>query len=70
MENCPTCGDPLEEPIVACSICGREIHRDCAKKLSGEWYCKGCKKEAKKKSRYEKMARRDRSFGGGKPGRV
>lgn len=66
--NCPTCGEPLEGNTVVCSICGVELHRDCAKKLRGDWYCKDCKKEAKKKSRYEKMSRRARSFGGKKTG--
>lgn len=63
MVDCPVCGEPLEENVVTCSTCGRRLHRDCAKKLSGDWYCNECKKEAKKKSRYEKMARRDRAFG-------
>ncbi|MBS3815886.1 MAG: hypothetical protein KGY45_04930 [Hadesarchaea archaeon] len=68
MTECPICGESLEEKkTIDCSVCGKEVHRDCAKKLSGTWYCKDCKKKGKKRSRYEKMARRDRSFGGGKP---
>lgn len=70
MVECQICGEPIDESPVTCSICGREVHKKCAKKLSGDWYCKDCKKKAKKKSRYEKMARRDRSFGGKGPGRM
>ncbi len=63
MVECPTCGEPLEDSTVVCSICAKEIHRNCANKKSGKWYCSNCKKEAKQRSRYEEMAQRDRSFG-------
>lgn len=62
MVDCPICDGPLKEPVVECSSCGVEMHKRCAKKLSGKWYCKDCKKQGKKESRYEKMAKRDRAF--------
>ncbi len=62
MAECHICGNTLEEPIVTCSNCGKEVHKECGKKLSGKWYCKDCKKKGKKKSRYEKMSQRDQAF--------
>jgi len=45
-----------------------EVHRKCAKKRVGRWYCRRCYKEAKKEITYEKMARRADIFGRGKFG--
>lgn len=62
MVECPICGEALEGTVITCSNCGKEIHKKCGKKVSGDYYCKDCKKEGKKKSRYEKMAERDQAF--------
>jgi len=35
----------------------------------GKPYCKNCFRQAKKQSRYERMAQRD-ALGGGKPGKM
>ncbi|MGQ9788230.1 MAG: hypothetical protein ACUVQM_02835 [Candidatus Hadarchaeaceae archaeon] len=59
MPNCAICEKTLEKPTVKCSSCGREMHRVCAKKTLGKYYCKSCFKKGKQQSRYERMAQRD-----------
>jgi len=59
MSNCPICDKGLEPPTVKCSKCGTELHKSCAKRTTGKFYCKDCFKEGKKLSRYERMAQRD-----------
>jgi len=66
--QCPVCGGELSPPTVRCSRCDMEVHRKCAKKRVGRWYCRRCYKEAKKEITYEKMARRADIFGRGKFG--
>lgn len=56
--DCPVCGKPLAPPSVQCSLCKAEVHRDCAKKLTGRYYCKRCYRQGKKMARYERMAQR------------
>lgn len=70
MVDCLVCEKELAPPTVRCSKCDAEVHRGCAKKRVGKWYCGECYKEAKKEVKYEKMARRARTFGGGKPGKI
>jgi len=59
MGECPVCGKPVEAGGVKCASCGVELHKECAKRTMGKNYCKNCYKDAKKKSRYERMAQRD-----------
>lgn len=59
MPDCPICSKPLEPPMVKCTTCGSELHRACAKRTMGRPYCKNCYRQAKKQSRYERMAQRD-----------
>jgi hypothetical protein len=54
---------------VKCANCDVELHRACAKRTIGKSYCKNCFKQAKKQTRYERMAQRD-ALGGGKPGKM
>jgi late competence protein required for DNA uptake (superfamily II DNA/RNA helicase) len=58
MVDCPTCGKPLNARTVRCSRCEVELHRGCAKKTMGKYYCKRCYREGKKLARYERMAQR------------
>lgn len=57
--ECPVCGKPLTHPIVQCAICKVNLHRDCAKKIGGRYYCKRCYRQGKKMARYERMAQRE-----------
>lgn len=59
MANCPICDKALEQPTVKCAKCGVELHRACAKRTMGKFYCKDCFREGKKLGRYERMAQRD-----------
>jgi hypothetical protein len=70
MAECPTCSKLIEPPAVRCSNCGVELHRACAKKTLGRWYCKGCYKEAKKQAKFERMAQRASTFGAERPGKL
>jgi uncharacterized protein with PIN domain len=56
--ECPTCGKPLSPPVARCDICKEEIHRSCAKKLTGRYYCRRCYRQGKRMARYERMAQR------------
>ncbi|MEM2866830.1 MAG: hypothetical protein QW098_06815 [Candidatus Hadarchaeales archaeon] len=55
MASCAVCGRPISESGVKCSGCGANLHRECAKKLLGKFYCRGCLREGKKQARYERM---------------
>lgn len=58
MVNCAVCGKEIAGEKVECAICKTAMHRGCAKKISGKYYCKQCYKEGKKRARYERMAQR------------
>lgn len=68
--ECPTCSRPLTPPILKCSTCGAELHRGCAKKVAGKWYCSGCFKRAKREAKFELMAQRATVFAVKKPGKT
>ncbi|MFN4133654.1 MAG: hypothetical protein ACK4GQ_04730 [Candidatus Hadarchaeales archaeon] len=59
MAECPACGKLISPPTVKCTKCGVEMHRGCAKKTMGKFYCKQHYREGKKMARYEKMAQMD-----------
>jgi len=69
MIECPECRKPLEPPTVKCMGCGIELHRSCARKTSGRWYCGSCFKRGKREARLERMAQRA-SMASGKPGKL
>jgi len=56
--SCAVCGKEIAGGAVKCAICGAEMHRDCAKKISGKFYCRRCSREGKRRARYERMAQR------------
>ncbi|MEM2282931.1 MAG: hypothetical protein QXH26_05295 [Candidatus Hadarchaeales archaeon] len=56
---CAECGREIEARGVRCSTCAAALHRECAKKVLGRWYCRRCYKQAKKTAKFELMARRD-----------
>ncbi|MDI6819677.1 MAG: hypothetical protein QMC89_02065 [Candidatus Hodarchaeaceae archaeon] len=70
MVECPACGKQLSPPTVKCSGCGVELHRACARRTTGKWYCKDCYKKGKREARFEHMAQRASIFGAKKPGKV
>ncbi len=60
MSVCPVCGKPLEARKVKCFGCAVELHRECAKKTMGKFYCRRCYREGKRRARLERM----RQWGG------
>jgi hypothetical protein len=57
--DCPVCGESVTPPAVGCFICKVQLHRACAKKLTGKYYCKRCYRQGKRLARYERMAQRE-----------
>ncbi|MCQ8898414.1 MAG: hypothetical protein NQU48_03130 [Hadesarchaea archaeon] len=54
MTSCSVCGKPVERGV-RCSTCGATLHRECAKKILGKFYCRKCYREGRKEARYERM---------------
>lgn len=59
MTQCGECGREIQGRGVKCATCSIPLHKECAKKILGKFYCRKCYKQAKKTAKYELMARKD-----------
>ena len=42
--QCAQCGEPLDDSVVSCGLCGRHEHRRCSQPKCRRhyWYCAAC----------------------------